>query len=192
MNTFDIRTEISARHVHLSQKDIDRLFGKDYSLTFHKELIGAFLAKERITLIGKKHQIENVAILGPARDETQIELSFTDARFLGIPAPVRLSGNLKNTPGIKISLKDGTLIELGHGCIIPQRHMHLTENFASTYKLKQNQQVKLKIDTGIGRNLTFEQVIVRIGGTANVVHLDTDEGNAAGIDRKTKGICIIE
>lgn len=179
MAKIDVSVEVSARHVHLSQGDIERLFGKGYELKVKKEIAGGFVAEERVTLVGPKRSMERVGILGPARKETQVELSATDARSLGVNAPIRMSGDLAGTPGIKIIAPNGNEVEIDHGCIIAQRHLHLTEEEAAKYGFKQDQIVDLRIDTGAKRSLTFSDVVVRIGGPANVVHLDTDEGNAA-------------
>lgn len=192
MRTLDVSVEVSARHVHLSQEDIERLFGEGYSLKVKKEIAGGFVAEERLTLIGPKRSMERVGILGPARKETQVELSATDARALGIAAPIRMSGDLPGSPGVKIAAANGTEIEIDHGCIVAQRHVHLSEEDAARFGVTQNQTVCLKIDTGLKRALTFGDVVVRIGGPDSVVHLDTDEGNAACVGPNCVGTCIAE
>lgn len=187
MAKMDVNVEVSARHVHLSQADIEKLFGEGYELKVKKEIAGGFVAEERVTLIGPKRSMERVGILGPARKETQVELSATDARSLGVSAPIRMSGDLAGTPGIKIATPDGNEVEIDHGCIVAQRHVHLIEEDAAKYGFEQNQNVELTIDTGMKRALTFSDVVVRIGGPASVVHLDTDEGNAACVGPNCRG-----
>lgn len=190
MSTLNVSVEVSARHIHLSQEDIERLFGKGYELKVKKEIAGGFVAEERVTLVGPKRAIDRVAILGPARKETQIELAATDARLIGVNAPIRMSGDLAGTPGIKIVSADGTEIEVDRGCIIAQRHVHLSEDDAAEFGVEQNQIVELSIDTGCKRALVFGDVIVRIGGEDSVVHLDTDEGNSACVGSDCVGTCI--
>lgn len=192
MGRLDVTVEMSARHVHLSQADIEKLFGAGAELTVKKEIPGGYVAAERVTLVGPKRSMERVAILGPARKETQVELSATDARSLGVDAPIRLSGHLENTPGIKIVAGNGNSVEIDHGCIIAQRHVHLNEEDAAKLGVTQNQNIDLRIDTGKDRALTFSDVIVRIGGPDSVVHLDTDEGNAAFTGASCIGTCIAE
>lgn len=192
MATLDVNVEVSARHVHLSQEDIEELFGAGYELKVKKEIAGGFVAEERVTITGPKRSMERVAILGPARKGTQIELAATDARSLGVDAPIRLSGDLAGTPGIKITAENGNSVETESGCIIAQRHVHLSEEDAAKLGVEQNQVVELKIDTGKKRALTFGDVICRIGGPATVVHLDTDEGNAACTGRACTGTVIAE
>jgi propanediol utilization protein len=190
MGTLDVNVEVSARHVHLCQDDIEKLFGKGYELKVKKEITGGFVAEERLTIEGPKRKMERVAILGPARRETQVELAATDARQLGIDAPIRMSGHLEGTPGIKITAANGNSIEPDHGAIVAQRHVHLNEADAKKLGVEQNQVVELKIDTGMNRALTFGDVVCRIGGDTSVVHLDTDEGNAACVGKGCVGTCI--
>lgn len=192
MATLDVNVEVSARHVHLSQEDIEKLFGAGYELKVKKEIAGGFVAEERLTITGPKRSMERVAILGPARKGTQIELAATDARSLGVDAPIRLSGDLAGTPGIKLTAENGNSVEPESGCIIAQRHVHLSEEDAAKLGVEQNQNVDLKIDTQQKRALVFGDVIVRIGGPVSVVHLDTDEGNAACTGRACVGTVIAE
>ena len=192
MATLDVNVEVSARHVHLSQEDIEKLFGAGYELKVKKEIAGGFVAEERLTITGPKRSMERVAILGPARKGTQIELAATDARSLGVDAPIRLSGDLAGTPGIKLTAENGNSVETESGCIIAQRHVHLSEEDAAKLGVEQNQNVNLKIDTDKKRALVFGDVIVRIGGPVSVVHLDTDEGNAACTGRACVGTVIAE
>ena len=192
MATLDVNVEVSARHVHLSQEDIEKLFGAGYELKVKKEIAGGFVAEERLTITGPKRSMERVAILGPARKGTQIELAATDARSLGVDAPIRLSGDLAGTPGIKLTAENGTSVEPAAGCIVAQSHVHLSEEDAAKLGVEQTQNVDLKIDTGKKRALVFGDVIVRIGGPVSVVHLDTDEGNAACTGRACVGTVIAE
>lgn len=189
MKQIEVDIEVSARHVHLCKSDIEKLFGIGYELTPKKQIIVGYVAEERLTLVGPKGTLRNVAILGPARPETQVELAATDARNLGIEAPLRLSGDLVNTPRIKIATENGNTTEIDHGCIVAKRHIHLSKEDAEQLQVATGDEISLKIDTGCGRALTFEEVIVRVGNTRTVVHLDTDEGNAASTGKSCKGIC---
>ena len=192
MGRLEVNVEVSARHVHLSQEDIDALFGEGYELKVKKDIAGGFVAEERLTITGPKRSYERVAILGPARKGTQIELAATDARALGIDAPIRMSGDLAGTPGITLTAENGNTITTESGCIIAQRHLHITEADAEKLGVAQNQIIEIQIDTGMKRALTFGDVVVRIGGPGTVVHLDTDEGNAACTGKACKAIAIAE
>lgn len=170
---------ISARHVHLSVADIGRLFGPGYQLTPIKPLVqpGQFAAKEQVTLVGPKGQIAKVRILGPARSDTQIEVSLTDAMKLGIKnCPVRMSGDLAGTPGLKIMGPKGE-IEAPNGVIAAARHLHLTDAQAQAYGVHNGQVVAVRI-TG-PRPCLLENVVCRCGGAHELeLHVDTDEANA--------------
>ncbi|MBR0373829.1 MAG: propanediol utilization protein [Mogibacterium sp.] len=179
-----VKIEVSARHVHLCQADVDRLFGEGYELTKHHDITGAFVANEKLVLIGPKRSIERVSILGPTRKETQVEVSLTDARTLGVEAKIRLSGDLAGTSGIKIKAVDtGNEIEIDHGVIAAKRHLHCGKPDAEELGLKNGDIVKLAIKNDMARALVFDDVEVRVGGPASVVHIDTDEGNACGIGK---------
>lgn len=190
MGQLEVSIEVSARHVHLSQADIEKLFGEGYELKKKKDIAGGFVAEERLTVVGPKRKLERVAILGPARKETQIELAATDARSIGVDAPIRMSGNLDNTPGVKLIAENGNEIDTDGGAIVAQRHVHITEEDAAKLGVEQNEVVQLKIDTGKLRALIFDDVVCRIGGPSSVVHLDTDEGNAACVGIPCSGIII--
>ena len=182
-----IKVEISARHVHLSQKDFEKLFGKEKKLTIVKNLSqpGEFASEEKVTLINGNKEMKNVRILGPFRKESQAEISMTDAYELKLnPLPkIKVSGDLANT--IKILIK-GPKSSIKIPCIIAQRHIHLSESEAKKMKLKNNQKVSVKVK-GI-RNLTFQEIVVRVSDKySSALHLDTDEGNSAGILEKTFG-----
>ena len=185
-----IEVEASGRHVHLSREDIDNLFGVGYKLTPVKDLSqpGQFVCKERVTLIGKKGNIENVVVLGPERKETQIEISKTDSVILGVDAPVRLSGDISNTPGITISV-NGIKITKNSGLIVAKRHIHMTPKDASVFNLKDKQIVKLKVFGD--RPIILEDTEVRIREDfATFAHIDYDEANACGFKKGTLGIIL--
>lgn len=175
-----IGVEASGRHVHLSQKDADALFGENYVFEKQKPLSqpGQFAAKERVDIITEKGSFKNVAILGPVRGESQVEISMTDARVLGISPPVNLSGNIKDTPGI--TLRAGTKeIVLQKGVIIAKRHIHLVPETAEKLRLTDGEAVKLKMFSK--RPLIFDDTIVRVSSSfSDYVHIDYDEANACG------------
>ncbi len=187
----NILIEVSNRHVHLSREHIDALFGKDYKLNLDKNLSqpGQFAAKERINLINGSKRIDNVRILGPERKYSQVELSRTDAMFLKIDAPLRISGDIEKSPGITIEWPKGTL-KLKEGVIIARRHIHLTEEQAEKLGIKNQRFVSIKINGE--KETIFNKVMMRIGNNyALAVHLDSDEGNAVCINRKTFGELIL-
>lgn len=184
--------DISARHVHLNRQDMDVLFGKNSELTIRKILGGGFAAEERVDLIGPKGTIKDVAILGPFRN-TQVEISITDARTLGVRPPIRLSGNTKGSSGITLRGPYGELY-IEEGVIIPKRHMHLSEKAAKEFGISDGQIVKVRVET-LDRSLVFEEIPCRIQpsepiGPSAVVHIDTDECNAAGMDEPCMGIIV--
>ena len=182
--------EASGRHVHLSQADADTLFGKGYNFKIKKELSqpGQYAYEERVDVTGPKGTIKNVAILGPCRDKTQVELSATDARMLGIDAPVRLSGDVENTPGCKITNGDKT-IEKEKGVIVAKRHIHITPQDAKRLNVSDNEVLKIKVFAK--RPLIFDDVIARISEKfSTAVHIDYDEANACGFSLTAKGIII--
>ncbi|HHT05415.1 MAG TPA: phosphate propanoyltransferase [Hydrogenispora sp.] len=172
---------VSNRHVHLSQEDLETLFGKGATLTVKKDLSqpGQFAAEETVNLIGPKRSIPNVRILGPVRPQTQVEISLTDSFTLGITAPVRDSGNLENTPGLIIEGPKGR-IEIEEGVIVAQRHLHLHDTEAAELGLKDQDYIQVKVDGP--RGLIFDQVLVRVSPKFKKdLHLDIDEANAAGL-----------
>lgn len=182
-----IPIEISARHVHLSKKDFERLFGKGKNLTFLKGLSqpGEFASEEKITLLHEKRKIEGVRILGPFRKESQAEISLTDAYGLKLsPLPkIKVSGDLENASQILVK---GPHASVKIPCIIAKRHLHLAENEAEKMGLKNNQKVSIKIEGT--RGVIFDEIIVRVSEKyKTALHLDTDEGNSAGISRNTFG-----
>jgi putative phosphotransacetylase len=179
--------EISARHIHLCQKDLEALFSKGYKLKKLKKLSQAddFAAKERINIKIGKGIIKNVRVVGPMRKETQIEISLTDAFNVGVKPVLRLSGNLKETPGA-ILIKGKKKVEIKQGVIIAQRHLHCSPEKAKLLKLKNGTSISIKAEGK--RGITFHNVKVRVKrGYKLSLHLDTDEGNSAGIIKKGKG-----
>lgn len=180
--------EISARHVHVSREALDTLFGAGYELTPKKDLSqpGQFACEERVTVVGPKRELKNVSILGPVRPETQVELSATDARSIGISAPVRESGDISGSAPCKIVGPCGE-IEISEGVIIAKRHIHMTPEDAAGYGLSDKQVVKVNIQTP-ERSLCFGDVVVRVKPTFRLaMHIDTDEGNAAGVSGTVYG-----
>lgn len=173
---------ISARHCHLNQRAVEILFGQGASLTTLKDLYqpGAFAAAETVTVFGPRQQmIANVRILGPLRDDCQVELAFSDARFLGIDAPIRNSGDIEGTPGCYLVGPAGGL-ELSHGVIRAARHAHMSPEEAAYYGVKQGDRMRLVVEGEQGGSL--DDVLVRVGpGLSLEVHVDTDEGNAVDL-----------
>ena len=172
--------ETSARHVHLSTADIETLFGKGYTLTHKKDLSqpGQYACEERVTLVGPKKPIANVIILGPARPATQVELSFTDARTLGVSAPVRESGDVAGSAGCKLVGPAGE-VEIAEGVIVAKRHIHMTPDDAEKLGVSDKEIVSVKLDSN-GRSTVFGDVVVRVNPNfALAMHIDTDEANAA-------------
>lgn len=175
-----VLVETSARHVHLSEKDIETLFGKGATLTEKKPLSqpGQFACEERVTLVGPKKSIPNVIILGPARTATQVEVSLTDARTLGVTAPVRESGDVAGGGTCKIVGPAGE-VELECGVIAAKRHIHFTPADAEATGVADKEIVSVKIDSD-GRSTVFGDVVVRVSPKfAAAMHIDTDEANAA-------------
>jgi len=186
-----IPIEISARHIHLCQKDLEKLFGKKYELNKFKDLTqpGCFAAQETLTIKTKKAEIKNVRIVGPLRDYTQVELCLTDAIFLGIEPRIKKSGNLDGTPGVLI-IGPKAELELKHGVIIPWRHIHINKTRAEELDLKEDDLVSVRIEND--RALVFNNIITRIDENSSLVlHLDTDEGNACNIIQKGEGDLIL-
>ncbi|NLN82373.1 MAG: phosphate propanoyltransferase [Clostridiales bacterium] len=186
-----VLVETSARHLHLSQKDLDMLFGEGYSLTNKKDLSqpGQFACAERVDVVGPKRTLEGVTVLGPLRKTTQIELSMTDARSIGLDAPVRESGDIEGSAGCKLVGPKGE-IELKQGVIVAKRHIHMTPEDATEFGVKDKDVVSVKIDSE-GRSLVFGDVVVRVSDKfALAMHIDTDESNAAGVKYGMMGTVI--
>ncbi len=186
--------EVSARHVHLQKSTFEKLFGKGANLTLLKNLSqpGNFAAQETVTLRSAQGQLEGVRILGPLRTYDQVEISKTDARKLKLDPHVRDSHELKlaGTPGLTLIGPRGR-VALKKGLILPWRHIHMNNLEALEYGLESGQLVKVDIDNN-PRSLVFENVLVRVSPDYKLaMHIDTDEGNAAGIDRVGEGRIII-
>lgn len=176
-----ILVETSARHVHVTQEDLEILFGKGYQLTHKKDLSqpGQFASNERVTVVGAKKEIPNVSILGPVRSATQVELSLTDARSAGIQALVRESGDIADTSGCKLVGPCGE-VEIKEGVIAAKRHIHMTPADAKEFGVEDKQVVSVKVESN-GRSLVFGDVVCRVSDQyALAMHIDTDEANACG------------
>ncbi len=175
-----VLVETSARHLHVSREALDILFGKDYELTVKKDLSqpGQYAANERVRVIGPKGEFPAMSILGPVRAATQVEISLSDARTLGVSAPVRESGDIAGSAGCTLVGPAGT-VEIEEGVIVAKRHIHLRPSDAEEYGLENGQIVSVKIDAG--RPLIFGDVVVRVSEKfMPAMHIDTDESNAAG------------
>lgn len=173
-----ITIEASARHVHLTTEDLEKLFGKGYKLTPKKYLSqpGQFLSEERVRIEGPKGAFDRTGILGPVRTATQVEVSLTDARSLGVVAPIRESGDIKGSGAIRIVGPKGS-IDITEGVIAAKRHIHFTPEDAEKYGVKDKQIVKVK--AGGERALIFDEVVVRVSPKyATFMHVDFDEANA--------------
>ncbi len=182
-----VQVEVSARHVHLSQSDLEVLFGMGAELTPKRPLsqVGQFLSEERVTLIGSKERKERIAVLGPCRGDTQVELSRSDCVELGIDAPVRLSGDVAGSGAITIEGPRGKL-NLLHGAIVARNHVHLTPEVAKVMDLTDMERVTVEIFTE--RPIAYQNVIVRISERGhNRMHIDFDEANAAFVEGFTLG-----
>lgn len=192
MENNQVTVEISARHIHLSQADLETLFGEGYELTVKKMLSqpGQFACEERITVVGPKRELAGVSILGPVRKDTQVELSLTDARSIGVKAPVRESGDIAGSAGCKLVGPKGE-IEITEGVIAAKRHIHATTADAERMGLEDKQIVKVEIPTTDGRSLIFGDVVVRVSDSyALAMHIDTDESNAAAMAPNSIGTVI--
>jgi acetate kinase len=186
-----IPVAISARHVHLTQETVERLFGPGYELTERNPLSqpGQFAANETVTLVGPKRKIEGVRILGPTRSKNQVEISRTDEFHLGIDAPVRASGDVENTPGCKL-IGDYGEVELDQGVICAWRHIHMTPDDAEAFGVQDRDVVDVAVDSE-GRDLVFGDVLIRVKPTYRLeMHIDTDEGNAAQLSTGARGVLV--
>lgn len=172
---------LSNKHVHLSQADVEILFGEGYNLTPIKDLgqPGQFACDEKVDLVGPKRTIKGVRVLGPARKESQVEVSLSDGFTLGVKVPVKGSGSLEGTPGVKLVGPKGE-VELKQGVIAAARHIHMTPEDAKEFDVKDKEFVKIKIEGE--RGLIFENVLIRVREDfALEMHVDIEEGNAAGL-----------
>lgn len=188
---YKIPIETSARHLHLCREDFDRLFGEGKDLTPVKELSqpGQYLAKERLTVVGPKGTFENVAIIGPLRKVTQMEISVTDARKLGVPVVIRQSGDVEGTPGMTLISELGT-VELDQGVMVAQRHIHMTPDQAMRLKVKDNDEVFV-VTESFNRSMIYGNVIVRVSKDFRLaMHIDTDESNALSGGEEAFGVIL--
>ena len=177
----EIPVEISARHVHLSKADKEALFGAGYTLTRKRDLSqpGQYLCEERVKLVTASGEIANVAVLGPERKQTQVELSLTDARILGLKPPIRLSGDLRNAADVMIIGPKGVITARG-SVIVAKAHVHMTPEDARKYGVEHGQSVNIRI--GTERSVTLNDVQVRVDKNFGLaVHIDYDEANAAQV-----------
>ena len=184
-----VLVETSARHVHLTNEHIEVLFGKGATLTHKKDLSqpGQFACQERVTLVGPKKSIENVIILGPARPATQVEVSLTDARTLGVSAPVRESGDIAGSGACKIVGPCGE-VEISEGVIAAKRHIHFNVEEAAAAGVEDKQIVSVKVGKEGERSVIFGDVVVRVSPKyAAAMHIDTDESNAAALGGTVEG-----
>lgn len=180
LNRVFIELEASGRHVHVTREQAMALFG--HPLTPKRPLSqpGQYLANERVTVIGPKGEFASVAVLGPERNEAQVEISLTDCKTLGVNAPIRPSGDTEGSPGIKLKGEKGT-VQIMHGVIAAQRHIHMTPEDAEKMGVRDKQTVRLQVFTK--RPVIFEDVLVRVSDSfATYVHLDYDEANACGFE----------
>ena len=179
--------EASGRHVHLSRKELDALFGTGYELTKAKDLSqpGQYASKERLTVVGPKGAFHNVVILGPVRKESQVEVSLTDCLQLGVKAPIRESGDIEGTPGI-VLVNGDKLVSLDKGLIVAKRHVHMTPEDAEKLGVKNHDIVKVKVEGA--RPLIFDDVVIRVSPKfATYMHIDYDEANACGFSKGIRG-----
>lgn len=187
-----VMVEASGRHIHLSQNDLYALFGSGYELTPTKDLSqpGQYACAERVTITGSKGSIQNVVILGPTRPNTQIEISLTDGLALGVKPPVRLSGDIDNTPGITITNpKNGNSITTDKGVIVAKRHIHISPEDAKRFGVSNGQTIKVKVFGD--RPVIFEDLDVRVSEKfKTAVHIDYDEANACGYTKNSMGLIL--
>ncbi|MEK7511756.1 MAG: phosphate propanoyltransferase [Patescibacteria group bacterium] len=184
--------ETSGRHAHFTQNDLEKLFGEGYQLKKEKDLSqpGQYAAVEKVTIVGPKRSLEKVRVMGPCRNFTQIEVSKSDCFFLGVKAPVRLSGKVIRSGAIKVIGSKGEL-ELTEGLIVAKRHIHLDPESAHKLKVINAQTVRVKVEGP--RALIFDEVEVRVDENfLPAIHLDTDEANSAGMESETIGEIILK
>ncbi|MDU3335240.1 ethanolamine utilization phosphate acetyltransferase EutD [Paraclostridium bifermentans] len=178
-----IEVEASGRHIHLSRADIDKLFGVGYQLTKIKDLSqpGQYACKERVCISGPKGEFKNVIVLGPERPQTQVEVSLTDCSQLGLKAPIKQSGDLNGTLGVKIYTEKDS-VELEKGLMVAKRHVHMNEEDARKFNVCDNEVVKVKVFGK--RPLIFDDVVIRVNKNFETfMHIDYDEANACGFSK---------
>ena len=186
-----VMVETSARHVHVTEETLEILFGKGYQLTKKKDLSqpGQFACEERVQVIGPKNSFPAVSILGPTRPADQVELSASDARSIGVAAPVRESGDIAGSGACKLVGPKGE-VELKEGVIVAKRHIHMTPEDAENYGVKDKQVVSVKIDSPES-SLVFGDVVVRVSPKFKLaMHIDTDESNAVMAGRDATGVIV--
>ena len=187
-----IMVETSARHIHITQETLEALFGEGATLTNKKDLSqpGQFACAEKVTVVGPKGEI-TMSVLGPVRPANQAEVSFTDARKLGIVPPVRESGDVKGAPGCILRGPKGE-VEASDCVIVAKRHIHLTPEAAAEFGVEDKQIVAVKVGTPGERETTFGDVVVRVSDKFfPAMHIDTDEANAAGLAGTVDGELIV-
>ena len=188
-----VLVETSARHVHLSQEHLEILFGKGHELKVKKMLSqpGQFACEEKVEVVGTKGS-QKMSVLGPVRKDTQVEVSLTDARSLGVTAPIRESGDIAGSGSCKLIGPAGE-VELKEGVIAAKRHVHMTPEDAEAAGVKDKQIVSLAIESPNGRSLTFGDVVVRVSASyATAAHIDTDESNALAPGKECYGEMIVK
>lgn len=191
MSGVKIPIETSARHIHVSREEFEQLFGKGAELHYVKELSqpGQYLCEERLTVRGPRGSFENMAILGPFRKETQVEVSLTDTRRLGLPGIIRQSGNIADTPGCTLIGPAGELT-IPRGVIVAKRHIHMTPDEAITLRVKDNDEVFV-LTKSYERALIYADVVVRVNRSFRLaMHVDTDEANAFSSDAEPYGVIV--
>lgn len=191
MENNEVMVEISARHVHVTKEDLETLFGAGYELTVKKELSqpGQYASNEKVRVVGAKGEFPAVSILGPCRKATQVEISLTDARSIGVVAPVRESGDIAGSGACKLVGPCGE-VELTEGVIAAKRHIHMNSAEAEAAGVANGDIVSVEIPSE-GRKLTFGDVVIRVAeGFVKAMHIDTDEANAAAMKPNATGIII--
>lgn len=172
---------LSNRHLHVTQEHLDKLFGEGHKLTEFKILTqpGQYACEEKVDIVGPKGTLKGVRILGPVRSATQIEISVSDSYKLGLKVPVRDSGDIEGTPGAKVVGPKGE-VDLDKGVIVAARHIHMHPDDAKTFGVEDFQRVKVRAEGA--RGLVFENVLIRVAPNfALDMHIDVEEGNAAGL-----------
>ena len=183
-----IMVETSAHHIHITKETLETLFGKGATLTNKKDLSqpGQFACAEKVTVVGPRGEMK-MSILGPERSADQVEISLTDARKLGVVAPIKESGDVAGTPGCKLVGPEGE-VEIECGVIVAKRHIHLDPKTAEEFGLVDKQIVSVKVGENTGRATTFDDVVIRVSPSyAPAMHIDTDESNAAGLGGTVDG-----
>ena len=187
----DFIIETSARHVHVTQETLEVLYGKGYQLTVKKELSqpGQFASQEKVDVVGPKSTLK-CSILGPVRKENQVEVSFTDARTLGVTAPIRESGDIAGSAPINLVGPAGE-VELSEGVIVAKRHVHMTPKDAEDFGVKNGDIVKVEVLNETGRKVIFDDTVIRVSDKyALAMHIDTDEANAGALFGLVKGTIV--